>query len=103
MSDKFVPESVLKRLVVGQHVRYVPPDMCDYLPSLESHGGALGAVNHESITNAEHKTGAIENIRMNPRIPDHPYRVHMDEKYTFGGRIYCCITVAAHELALVED
>ena len=52
MSDKYVPESVLKRLVVGQRVRYVPDGECDLTPSTTSIAADYGASGHEGYADA---------------------------------------------------
>ena len=102
MPDKFVPESVRVRLVVGQRVRYVPDHECDRTPRPSSYGASYGCRGHESTFDAENKVGIITYDR-DISFPNHPYVVTMDERYTFGDRPYTQIIVAAHELALVED
>ncbi len=103
MPDKFVPESVRAKLVVGQRVRYVPDGDCELLqPTPDSYAAPYGATGHEGFTNAEGKTGIITSAD-HRLFPEHPYDVEMDEEFQFGGRDFQRITVAAHELALVED
>ena len=103
MNDKFVPESVLAKLVVGQRVRYVPVGECGCGPPMRgSLTARYQATNHEAHSNAESKTGQIT-AQTDLRIPGHPYLVKMDVRFEFGGRTWGTITAAAHELALVED
>ena len=102
MIDKFVPESVLKRLVVGQRVRYVPDVECNRQIQVGSVAHRYGASAHESYFEAEHKTGTIISTS-DTRSAGHPYIVTMDVKYRFGGQEWEGVVVAAHELALVED
>ena len=102
MTNKFVPESVLERLVVGQRVRYVPDDECNNTADSLSSAGYYGATTHESYTDAENAVGVI--VLISQRTVDgHPYHVKMDTHYRFGGEPWGSITVAAHELALVEE
>ena len=103
MSDKYVPESVRAKLVVGQRVRYVPPDEpCDYPSERNSPSDRYGATSHESFTDAEGQIGTITETN-HWFSKGHPYFIVMDEWYRFGSRHFKCIVVAAHELALVED
>ncbi len=102
MADKFVPESVSAKFVVGARVRYVPDDECDTASQLGSSGHAYGATIHECQNGAEGKVGMIAGVT-DHRIENHPYDITMDEKYTFGRRSFNCIVAAAYELALVEE
>ena len=102
MTDKFVPESVRAKLVVGQRVRYVPDVECDAPPAFRSESTRYKATLHEGYTNAEEQTGRIISTN-NVSLKGHPYKLKMDAKYEFGGSSFNYITVAAHELALVED
>ena len=102
MTDKYVPESVRTRLVVGQRVRYVSDYECDHRPMPGSHAGKYGTVGHESWFNAIGKTGTIIQINSN-MFPRHPYKVRIDGRYIFGGKSFGNLEAAAHELALVED
>ncbi len=102
--DKFVPKSVLERLVVGAHVRYVPPDEeCTYLVHPKSYSSEYDATPHETFTEAEGKTGVIRDTSFNTLDEDHTYLVQMDSRYRFGGKRWASILVAAYELALVEE
>lgn len=103
MTDKFVPESVLVKLVVGQRVRYVPPTDCGYVSSPKSYSAGYGATAHESYTEAEGKIGVIKRTSDLRGPADHNYLVVMDSPYRFGKKQWPNILVAAHELALVED
>ena len=99
--DKFVPKSVLERLVVGQRVRYVPNYECKRLPTIDSLGHSYGAELHEIYLDAEYKTGIIVSTS-NSNLEGHPYVVQVDDKYRFGGEEFNAMTLAADELALVE-
>ena len=102
MNDKFVPESVMKRLTVGARVRYVPVDDDDGLPQPHSPASRYGANCHEAQTFAEGESGTITALD-NRLLPGRPFLIRMDEPYQFGGRSFDDIFVAAHEIALVED
>ncbi len=103
MTDKFVPESVRKRLVVGQRVRYVGDDGdCDLDSTPDSHAGRYKATGHESYAMAEGRTGVIRKAN-DLRCEGHPYLVRMDKPFEFGRRWWNNVAAAAHELALVED
>ncbi len=103
MIDKFVPESVRVKLVVGQRVRYVPNGECDLAALPLSSAARYQATGHEAYDAAEGHTGVIKSDT-DSRHPGHPYLVHMDAPYQFGNRkTWDMIIAAAHELALVED
>ena len=102
MIDKFVPESVLARLTVGQRVRYVPPaEECLVAPAEGTPAAHYKATAHEAIHDAEGKTGIIHHI--SNEIPNHPYVINMDETFRFGDQVFNAIELAAHELAIVEE
>ena len=101
MTDKFVPESVLAKLVVGQRVRYVPDGSGG--PTLsDSPAGIYGATRSEAYADAEGETGTIVSDA-HIGYPNHPYQILMDKPYRFGTETFEAITTAAHELALIED
>lgn len=100
--SKFVPESVLEKLVVGARVRYIPNYECERPPMTRSVAGIYKAIGHEAEFDAEGKTGII--IRTDDTtFARHPYEVEMDISYRFGNEEWDAITLAADELALVED
>lgn len=100
--DKFVPESVLEKLVVGARVRYIPNYECKS-PSLASSAShRYGAIGDEGYFDAENKTGIIQSTS-NTNFPGHPYQVKMDMPYRFGNQEFTHIILAADELVLVED
>ena len=102
MPDKFVPESVLAKLVVGQRVRYVPDGPCDLAPGSTSIAAGYGATGREGYADAEGKTGVIMDDA-DRAFPEHPYQIQMDANYRFGRGSFHGLVAAAHELALVED
>ena len=103
MTNKFVPESVLVKLTVGQRVRYVPDGECHYPSTSNSHAGKYGATSHEALMEAEGKTGVIKDTDDVRARNGHCYNVVMDSPYYFGKKQWTSILAAAHELALVED
>ena len=100
--SKFVPESVLQKLVVGARVRYIPNYECQSPASKGSTAYRYGAVAHEDYLDAEHKTGTITSTS-DTEFAEHPYLVGMDVRYRFGGSTWGVLSLAADELALVED
>ena len=102
MIDKFVHPSVLEKLIVGQRVRYVPDGDCFTPSESGSASDTYGAIGHESHFDAEGKIGVIQSAS-ETRVEGHPYWVEIDGGFQFGGQSFDGITVAAHELALVED
>ena len=85
MTDKFVPESVRAKLVVGQRVRYVGDNECDLKPWTGSTAAKYQATGHEAFDAAEGHTGVIQSNTF-PRHPSHPYLIRMDTPYQFGNR-----------------
>ena len=102
LDDPYVPESVLKALVVGQRVRYVPRGECSATPRLGSAAKDLGATVHEALTNAEGQTGTIIHTHCS-YAAGHPYFIEMDHNYEFGGKNWNTLSAAASELVLIED
>ncbi len=105
--DTYVPEAVLKALVPGQRVRYVPRGECAVLSIIGSYAAEHFSANvHESQTGAENQAGTIidtDYYQAGFKLPGHPYAVRMDKGYEFGGFIFHIIAVAAYELVLIED
>ncbi len=100
--NKFVPESVLDKLVVGARVRYIPNYECKFLPQVYSAAHDYGANLHEAELDAENQTGIIRSTS-DTEFAGHPYLVEMDVQFRFAGTTFQAVTLAADELALVED
>ena len=107
LDDPYVPEAVLKALVVGQRVRYVDRGECEVQGTPTSYATSYGASGHEAMLQAENQVGTIVQTDYHDMkgisFPGHPYFVLMDKIYEFGGQTWSHIVATASELVLIED